>query len=50
VSFRDVIGDGGDVDPSQRSVYAIYPVESTDVVVEGCVARGIRDAGIYVGG
>lgn len=44
VTFRDVIGDGND-----ESIYAIYPVESSDVLVEGCVARRIADAGIYVG-
>jgi parallel beta-helix repeat protein len=44
VTIRDVIGDGND-----RSVYAIYPVQSSDVLVEGCVARRISDAGIYVG-
>jgi parallel beta-helix repeat protein len=44
VTIRDVIGDGND-----RSVYAIYPVQSSDVLVEGCVAERIADAGIYVG-
>jgi parallel beta-helix repeat protein len=46
VTFRDVIGDGGS---NQNSVYAIYPVQSSGVLVEGCVARNIADAGIYVG-
>jgi parallel beta-helix repeat protein len=46
VTFRDVIGDGG---ADQRSVYAIYPVASSGVLVEGCLARNIADAGIYVG-
>jgi parallel beta-helix repeat protein len=44
VTFRDVVGDG-----NANSVYAIYPVQSRDVLIEGCVARRIADAGIYVG-
>jgi len=44
VSFRDVIGDG-----VLNSVYAIFPIESTGVLIEGCVARNVADAGLYVG-
>lgn len=44
VSFRDVIGDG-----ALNSTYAIFPIESTDVLIEGCVARNVADAGLYVG-
>jgi parallel beta-helix repeat protein len=47
VTFRDVIGDGGDGEI--KSIYAIYPVRSSNVLVEACVARNIADAGIYVG-
>jgi parallel beta-helix repeat protein len=44
VSFRDVIGDG-----DLNSTYAIFPVESEGVRIEGCVAREVADAGLYVG-
>jgi len=44
VSFRDVIGDG-----ALNSTYAIFPIESTGVLIEGCVARNVADAGLYVG-
>ncbi len=45
VTFRDVIGDGG----TTLSRYAIFPVESDDVLVETCFVEKIDDAGIYVG-
>lgn len=44
VSFRDVIGDG-----ALNSTYAIFPIESNNVLIEGCVARNVADAGLYVG-
>lgn len=37
-------------EPSESNgAYGIYPVESTDVLVEGAHVRGASDAGIYVG-
>ena len=36
-------------DPLANGAYAIYPVQSTDVIVRDCVAHGARDAGIYLG-
>lgn len=32
-----------------NGAYGLYPVESDGVLVEGCVARGASDTGIYVG-
>jgi len=32
-----------------NGAYGIYPVESTDVLVQNCTVRGASDAGIYVG-
>ena len=32
-----------------NGAYGIYPVESTGVLIEGCVVSGASDAGIYVG-
>ena len=32
-----------------NGAYGFYPVQSTDVLIDGCVAIGASDAGIYVG-
>lgn len=29
--------------------YGLYPVQCTNVIIDGCIARGASDAGIYVG-
>ncbi len=42
VTYRDLIVEN-------PGLYAIYPVECKDVLVEGCVVSGAKDAGIYVG-
>jgi len=34
---------------SDNGAYAVYPLSSTDVLVENCEVVGSRDAGIYVG-
>ncbi len=34
---------------SFNGAYGLYPVESTNVLIDGCVAIGASDAGIYVG-
>jgi parallel beta-helix repeat protein len=34
---------------STNGAYGLYPVESTDVLIDGCIAIGASDAGIYVG-
>ena len=38
----------GEPDES-NGAYGVYPVESTDILVEGVTVRGASDAGIYVG-
>lgn len=36
--------------PSEKNgAYALYPVESQNVLIEGCVVRHARDAGVYLG-
>ena len=32
-----------------NGAYGLYPVESTNVLIDGCVVSGASDAGIYVG-
>ena len=34
---------------SKNGGYGIYPVQCTNVLIDGCEARGASDAGIYVG-
>ncbi|HYB97687.1 MAG TPA: parallel beta-helix domain-containing protein [Candidatus Limnocylindrales bacterium] len=48
ISFRDIYGDGATAD-DDFSVYAVFPVVSRNVVVEGSEVINVRDAGIYVG-
>lgn len=49
VTFRNlkVTWDGGA--SSDNGAYAVYPLSSTNVLVEDCEVIGARDAGIYVG-
>ena len=34
---------------SENGAYGLYPVESRNVLIDGCIAIGASDAGIYVG-
>ena len=34
---------------SENGAYGLYPVESKNILIDGCVAIGASDAGIYVG-
>ena len=34
---------------SDNGAYGLYPVESKNVLIDGCIAIGASDAGIYVG-
>ena len=49
VIFRNlkVYWDAGSV--TENGAYAVYPVLSTNVLVEGCEIVGAADAGVYVG-
>lgn len=42
-----VVWTGGPL--ATNGAYGIYPVESTGVLIDGCVVSGASDAGIYVG-
>jgi parallel beta-helix repeat protein len=44
VTFRDIFADALDV-----SKYAVFPIQSNNVLVEGCFVEHVSDAGIYVG-
>jgi parallel beta-helix repeat protein len=45
VVFRDIYGHGG----TEFSTYAVFPVSSENILVEGCFVTNVDDAGIYVG-
>lgn len=47
--FRNVKGEWTRGPNPDNGAYALYPVLSDRVLIEGCVARGSSDAGVYVG-
>jgi parallel beta-helix repeat protein len=49
ITFRNVAVVWTAVASGDNGAYGFYPVESTDVLVEGCLVQGSSDAGIYVG-
>lgn len=49
VTIRNVRTEWTNGPDSGNGAYGIYPVQSTNVLIEGSVAIGARDAGIYVG-
>jgi len=44
ISFIDIVGNGSDI-----TRYAVFPVQSNNVLIELCNVEHIADAGIYVG-
>jgi len=49
VVFRNVtVGWAAEADPT-NGAYALYPVQSENVVIDGCVVYGAADAGVYLG-
>jgi len=49
VTFRRINATWTNDDKSQNGTYALYPVQSKNVVLDECIASHSRDAGIYVG-
>lgn len=49
VTIRNVRTEWTNGPDSGNGAYGIYPVQSRNVLIEGSVAIGARDAGIYVG-
>jgi parallel beta-helix repeat protein len=49
ISFRRVRVEWTRGPSEENGAYGLYPVLSDNVLVEGCVVIGSRDAGIYVG-
>ncbi len=49
VIFRDVsAGWANEADP-ENGAYALYPVQSENVIIDGCTVYGAADAGVYLG-
>ncbi len=49
VTFRDVRATWTAKESAENGAYGLYPVTSTDVLIEDCEAHNSADAGIYVG-
>lgn len=49
ITYRDLTVEWTGGPDEDNGAYGVYPVESTDVLVERVTVRGASDAGIYVG-
>jgi parallel beta-helix repeat protein len=49
VTLRDVRAEWTGGPKASNGAYGLYPVQCKNVLIEGCVAVGASDAGIYVG-
>lgn len=49
ITYRDLTVEWSGGPDENNGAYGVYPVESTDVLVERVTVRGASDAGIYVG-
>lgn len=49
IIYRDLTVEWSGEPDEDNGAYGVYPVESTDVLVERVTVRGASDAGIYVG-
>lgn len=49
ITFRGVRTEWTGGPKTTNGAYGFYPVESKDVLIDGCIAVGASDAGIYVG-
>jgi len=49
ISFINIRVEWSGGPKSSNGAYGLYPVESKNVLIDGCIAIGASDAGIYVG-
>lgn len=49
ITFKQVKAEWTRGANSKNGGYGLYPVQCTNVLIDGCEARGASDAGIYVG-
>ncbi len=49
ITFKNVKAEWTNGGKKDNGAYGLYPVQCTNVLIDGCVAIGASDAGIYVG-
>lgn len=49
ITFRNVKTEWTNGGKKENGAYGLYPVQCTNVLIDGCTAIGASDAGIYVG-
>jgi len=49
ISFKDIRVEWTNGPDAENGAYGLYPVESTNVLIDGALVKGASDAGIYVG-
>ena len=49
IVFRNVRTEWTNGPDTKNGAYGLYPVQTTNVLIEGCIAIAAADAGIYVG-
>jgi parallel beta-helix repeat protein len=49
ITFKNVKTEWTNGGKKDNGAYGLYPVQCTNVLIDGCVAIGASDAGIYVG-
>lgn len=49
ITFRNVKAEWTGEPNEKNGAYGLYPVQCTNVLIDGCTAIGASDAGIYVG-
>ncbi len=49
IVYRDLIVEGITDVEGKSTIYGLYPIECTDILIENTEVSGIADAGIYVG-
>ncbi len=49
VTFLNVTAGWADEANPENGAYALYPVQSENVVIDGCIVYGAADAGVYLG-
>ncbi len=49
ITYRDLTVEWSGEPSEDSGAYGVYPVESTNILIDGVTVRGASDAGIYVG-
>lgn len=49
ITYRDLTVEWSGEPDADNGAYGVYPVESSNVLIDGVTVRGASDAGIYVG-